>query len=276
MAATPTETAPSIAVIIPARYGSTRFPGKPLATVAGLPMIQRVWAIARAADHVGRAVVATDDARIADAVDTFGGDVVMTPETCRNGTERVQAAVTAMDDPPDIALNLQGDAVLTPPWVIGALAGAFADPAVAMATPAVALDSAQLAALIAHKRDNPASGTTVTFDQAGDALYFSKSVIPFQRKAGVAVHRHIGIYGYRRDTLARLTALPEGRLENTEGLEQLRALENRIAIRVVPVDYRGRSHWSVDSPDDLAQAERLIEAEGELLTAYDGTGRSRP
>jgi len=261
------------AVIIPARWGSTRLPGKPLAAVAGVPMVQRLWAIARAAEAVSDVLVATDDGRIADAVAAFGGTAVMTPVECRNGTERAHAAVSSMDNPPEVVINLQGDAVLTPPWIIGAVAGAFDDDAVAMATPAVALDDSQLAALTAHKRDHPASGTTVTFDTAGDALYFSKSIIPFRRKPGAPVYRHIGIYGYRRDTLARLIALPEGTLERTEGLEQLRALENGIRIRVVPVDYRGRTHWSVDSPADLTKAEHLIKAEGELLTAYDGRGR---
>lgn len=261
------------AVIIPARYGSSRFPGKPLAPVAGVPMVQRVWAIARAAAGVGRAVVATDDPRIRDAVQAFGGEAVMTPPECRNGTERAQAAVLNLADAPDVIINLQGDAVLTPPWVIAAVAGAFDKaPDVAMATPAVALDDDQLAALLAHKKDHPASGTTVTFDAKGDALYFSKAVIPFRRQAGAPVYRHVGIYGYRRDTLARLTALPEGVLERTEGLEQLRALENGIKIRVVSVDYRGRTHWSIDSPADLKAAEDLIAREGELLSAYDGSG----
>ena len=260
------------AVIIPARWGSTRLPGKPLAAVAGVPMVQRIWAIARAAEGVTEVLVATADQRIADAVVTFGGTAVMTPAECRNGTERAHAAVSAMDDPPDVVINLQGDAVLTPPWIIGAVAAAFRDDAVDMATPAVALDDGQLAALVAHKKDHPASGTTVTFDAAGDALYFSKAVIPFRRKPEASVYRHIGIYGYRRDTLARLVALPEGVLERTEGLEQLRALENGIKIRVVPVEYRGRTHWSVDSPADIVEAERLIAAEGELLTAYDGSG----
>ncbi|MEK9671793.1 MAG: 3-deoxy-manno-octulosonate cytidylyltransferase [Rhodospirillaceae bacterium] len=264
-----------IAVIIPARYGSTRFPGKPLAPVAGVPMIQRIWAVARAADGVDRVAVATDDARIADAVRSFGGEAVMTPEDCRNGTERVCAAARDMDPRPEIVINLQGDAVLTPPWVIGALAGAFDDPAVVMATPAVALTDDQVDALHRHKQDHPASGTTVVRDNQNDALYFSKAVIPFRRHPGAPVFRHIGIYGYRRDCLERLATLPEGALEKIEGLEQLRALENKIPIRVVEVDYRGRSHWSVDSPGDLAEAENLIKAEGELLSVYDGNGSAQ-
>ncbi|PIW26311.1 MAG: 3-deoxy-manno-octulosonate cytidylyltransferase [Rhodospirillales bacterium CG15_BIG_FIL_POST_REV_8_21_14_020_66_15] len=263
-------------VVIPARWGSTRFPGKPLASVAGVPMVQRVWALARAAEGVDGVYIATDDQRIADAARDFDAYVVMTPEDCRNGTERAHAAAAQMAETPDIVINLQGDAVLTPPWVIGAVAGAFADPAVRIATPAMALDDAQLAALEAHKTDNPASGTTVVLDCNFNALYFSKAIIPFRRRPGAPVYRHVGIYGYRRETLAGLVKLPEGVLERTEGLEQLRALENGIPIRVIPVDYRGRTHWSVDSPDDLTAAEDLIAREGELLTAYDGTGTVRP
>ncbi len=262
-------------VVIPARWGSTRFPGKPLAPVAGVPMVQRVWALALAAEGVDSVCIATDDDRIAEAAEAFGAEAVMTPAECRNGTERAHAAAAAMATPPDVIINLQGDAVLTPPWVVGAVAQAFADPDVKIATPAVALDDGQLAALEEHKKTSPASGTTVVLDTKFNALYFSKAVIPFRRRAEAPVYRHIGIYGYRRDTLADLVALPEGVLERTEGLEQLRALENGIPIRVVPVDYRGRTHWSVDSPADQAAAEKLILSEGELLTAYDGTGSAR-
>ena len=262
-------------VVIPARWGSTRFPGKPLAPVAGVSMAQRVWALARAAKDVDSVCIATDDARIAEAAAAFGAEAVMTPAECRNGTERAHAAAQAMDSPPDVIVNLQGDAVLTPPWVIAAVANAFADPEVRIATPAVALSDGQLAALEAHKKDSPASGTTVVLDNRSNALYFSKAIIPFRRTDAAPVHRHVGIYGYRRETLAGLVDLPEGTLEKTEGLEQLRALENGIPIRVVPVDYAGRTHWSVDSPADLAAAEDLIAREGELLTAYDGTGAVR-
>lgn len=263
-------------VVIPARWGSTRFPGKPLAPVAGVAMVQRIWALARAAAGVDSVCIATDDARIAEAATDFGAEAVMTPEDCRNGTERAHAAALGMTEAPDVIVNLQGDAVLTPPWVVAAVAGAFADPDVRIATPAVALSDTQLAALEAHKKDSPASGTTVVLDRQSNALYFSKAVIPFRRTTAAPIYRHVGIYGYRRETLAALVDLPESLLEKTEGLEQLRALENGIPIRVVPVDYGGRTHWSIDSPADLAAAEDLIACEGELLTAYDGTGTVRP
>jgi len=263
-----------VIVVIPARFASSRFPGKPLAPVAGVAMLQRVWAIAKAADGVTQAIVATDDARIADAVRAFGGEVVMTPESCRNGTERTHAAVEALDLDADAIVNLQGDAVLTPPWAIGALAHAMAaDASVKIATLATKMGPAAYAALKRQKADGQAGGTTVTFDRFGDALYFSKSLIPFVKKpdGDLPLYRHIGIYAYRRKTLAQYVGFEMGPFEKAEELEQLRALENGVRMRVVQCDYRGRTHWSIDSPGDLVQAEAIIAAEGELLQRYDGT-----
>ncbi|MEO0392341.1 MAG: 3-deoxy-manno-octulosonate cytidylyltransferase [Pseudomonadota bacterium] len=257
-----------VAVIIPARYGSSRFPGKPLAPIAGMPMLERVWRLADAVDGVDQVVVATDDQRIADLVDGFGGVAMMTPDTCRNGTERSLAAVDMMAEKPDVVLNLQGDAVLTPPWILGALVQAMrADANLPMATPAVRMTATQVADLVQSKADGQVGGTTVTFDHTGKALYFSKRVIPFIRgdHDQPPVYRHIGLYAYRRETLTRLCALPMGPLEAVEQLEQLRALEHGIPIQVVEVDYRGRTHWSVDAPEDVAMVEKLIAAEGELV-----------
>jgi len=263
-------------LVIPARYASSRFPGKPLAEIAGVSMLQRVWAIGRAVPGVDEVLIATDDARISEAVEAFGGRAVMTPEACRNGTERAAAVLETLAAKPEIVINLQGDAVLTPPWVIAPVVEEFhRDASVEMATPAVALDAEQEADLRAHKEKTPASGTTVVLNHNRDALYFSKSILPFKRKPDptLPIYRHIGLYGYRAETLERLIELPETPLERVEGLEQLRALYHGIAIRVAPVDYHGRTHWSVDSPDDLAAAEQLIAREGELLPTYDGTYR---
>lgn len=266
-------------VVIPARYGSTRYPGKPLVEIGGVPMIQRVWALAKAASGVSDVVVATDDQRIVNAVEGFGGRALMTPETCRNGTERAHAALGQMceEGAPDplCVINLQGDAVLTPPWIIGALAVVMAHMRhVQISTPAMRMNAVQVSHLQAQKAAGEVGGTTVTFNTSGDALYFSKQIIPFLRAQTdpLPVFRHIGLYAYRREVLDRLIRLPMGTLEKTEGLEQLRALENGIPIRVVEVDYRGRSHWSVDSPEDVRRAEHIIAQEGELLTAYDGSG----
>lgn len=260
---------PDIAIIIPARYGSSRFPGKPLAPISGISMLERVYRIAAATEGAPRVLVATDDARIVELVQGFGGEAVMTPETCRNGTERVLAAAEQLDNPPAIVMNLQGDAVLTPPWILSALAKTMGDRnnPVPMATPAVRLSGQQYRDLLASKADGQVGGTTVTFDRDHRALYFSKRVIPFIR--GESEHppvwRHIGLYAYRLEVLRQLCRLEPGPLEQVEQLEQLRALENGIAIQVVEVDYRGRTHWSVDAPEDIARVERLIAEQGELV-----------
>jgi 3-deoxy-manno-octulosonate cytidylyltransferase (CMP-KDO synthetase) len=262
----------NIVAVIPARYGSTRFPGKPLALVKGVTMLQRVWACAMAADGVDKVVIATDDDRIMEAAKAFGGEAVMTAIDIPNGTTRALVAAEHLN--PTHIVNVQGDAVLTPPWIIGAVADAMrVDPDVAIATPAVRLTQDAYEQFMEQKQISPASGTTVTFDLKGDALYFSKNVIPYLRKndGNPPVYRHIGMYGYRLDALQRYVSLPESPLEKVEQLEQLRALENGMPIRVVQTDYKGRTHWSIDAPSDLTAAEKLIEIEGELLPTYDGS-----
>lgn len=258
----------SVLAVIPARYGSTRFPGKPLTRIAGRQMIERVWRHTSAAEGVDQVVVATDDARIADAVTGFGGKAVMTPDTCRNGTERALAALDALGSQADIIINVQGDAVLTPPWVIGAVPVVMrADASIEMATPAVRMPPETEARFRAAKAAGEVGGTTVVFDKNMKAMYFSKAVIPFQRnpEAGTPTWQHIGLYGYRAATLRRLVAMEPSPLEQAESLEQLRALENGISIRIVEVDYRGRSAWSVDAPSDVAEVETIIANEGELV-----------
>jgi len=258
----------SLLAVIPARYGSTRFPGKPLVEISGRPMIERVWRLTMAAPGVDRTVVATDDTRIHEAVTAFGGEAVMTSDDCRNGTERALDAAERLGGEFDIVVNVQGDAVLTPPWVIGAVAEAMRDdPALAMATPAVRMSKDTEDKFRATKAKGDVGGTTVVFDKAMNALYFSKSVLPFQRhpEAGTPVWQHIGLYGYRMETLRQIVALEPSPLERAESLEQLRALENGIPIRVVETDYRGRSAWSVDAPDDAKMVESIIAREGELV-----------
>lgn len=263
-------------IVIPSRYGSTRFPGKPLTPVAGRSLLERVWRIARAVRGVEQVVVATDDTRIADHAHSFGGEAVMTPEACRNGTERAEAAVRALAFEPDAVINLQGDAVLTPPWVVQAVVDALAADTerrgttptrrADLVTPAAVLDEPAIARLAAAKAAGEVGGTTVTVDLEGFALYFSKAIIPFRRDPTRApVRKHIGLYGFRRDALARLVSLPPTPLELAEGLEQLRALEHGLSIRVVPVDLRGRSTLAIDAPPDVARVELAIAREGELV-----------
>jgi 3-deoxy-manno-octulosonate cytidylyltransferase (CMP-KDO synthetase) len=262
------------AIIIPARFGSTRFPGKPLCLVAGRSMIERVWRIASSVPQASRVIVATENERILDHARSFGAEAIMTSPDCSNGTERVHDAVKRGAVAEDIVLNLQGDAVLTPPWILEAMIDEMIiDAGPDIVTPAVRLEAPALAEFIEHKNAAPASGTTVVFDLKRNALYFSKTVIPHIRKPGHAhVHRHIGLYGYRRAALARYVRLSPSPLEQTEGLEQLRALEYGLTIRVTLVDYKGRTHWSIDAPEDVAVAEAIIAREGELLEVGSSTG----
>lgn len=258
----------SAAIIIPSRYGSTRLPGKPLHLIAGRSMVERVWSLACAVPNAARVIVATDDERIADHVRAFGGEAVLTPPECENGTERTLAAVGTLADPPEIVVNLQGDAVLTPPWIMEALIAEMeADPAVALATPAVRMTRQAYEKLREAKANGEVGGTTVVFDRQRNALYFSKAIIPYVRNPidPLPVFRHIGLYAYRFDALRRYVALGPSPLERIEGLEQLRALENGIPVRIVEVDYRGRTHWAVDSAEDLLRVEEIIGNEGELV-----------
>lgn len=258
----------SVAIVIPARYGSTRLPGKPMLEICGLSMLERVWRIAKATHGCARIVISTEDPRIEDHARSFGAEAVLTPESCRNGTERTHATLEAATIAEDAVINFQGDAVLTPPWVLQAMIDEFAGPDgdFDIVTPATVLDGAMLAELRENKKANPASGTTVVFDRKRNALYFSKLVLPFVRAPGYTqIYRHIGLYGYRREALERYVSLPPSPLEQTEGLEQLRALENEMTVRVVAVDYRGRTHFSVDAADDVAIVEEIIRNEGELV-----------
>lgn len=257
-------------IVIPARYGSSRFPGKPLAPIMGRSLLERVWRIGKAVEGVSRVVVATDDARIVEHVISFGGEAVMTSETCTNGSERAYEAVQNLGSKADVIVNLQGDAVLMPPWVIGALVKAMkGDPSVRIATPAVRLNGEQYKSMSAMKGAGIVSGTTVTFAKNGDALYFSKGIIPFVRTAPasgeIPIFQHIGVYAYRADALKTYIDLPHGMFEEVEQLEQLRALENGMPIRVVQVSLHGRTMWSVDNPQDVARVEEIIRGEGELV-----------
>jgi 3-deoxy-manno-octulosonate cytidylyltransferase (CMP-KDO synthetase) len=255
-------------VIIPARYGSTRFPGKPLAIVAGKPMIQRVWQSCVAAVGTQSVYVATDDSRIMQAVARFGGKSVLTGEA-RNGTERVAAVLDKIGGAVDLVINVQGDAPLTPPWFIENLISAMsANPIFQYGTVAVRLSQLQYEEVLAAKKTTPFSGAFVTFDKNHRALYFSKQIIPAIRSSNsseLPVFKHIGMYAYTPRGLSEYLAFEETVLERTEGLEQLRILEHGRDMFVQPVDFRGRSSWSIDSPEDLAFVERIIAREGELL-----------
>ncbi len=253
-------------IFIPARYPSVRFPGKPLAMLKGATgvsrsLIQRSWEAASAVPDVTVHVL-TDDDRIADAARDFGASVLMTSDAPRNGTERCAEALSQLETPADIIINLQGDAPLTPPHYVEALIAEMArDPDVQMATPVLRTDPEHLTALQADRKAGRVGATTAVFRPDGDALYFSKEVLPFA-DAGPTVFHHVGCYAYRPAALARYAALPPGTLEQIEGLEQLRFLENGIPVRCVEVEARGRAFWELNNPSDIPLIEDIMAREG--------------
>jgi 3-deoxy-manno-octulosonate cytidylyltransferase (CMP-KDO synthetase) len=265
-------------IIIPARYRSTRLPGKPLALIAGKTMLQRVVEIARAAAQAKpgtEVVVATDDDRISRHCDDLGVKWAMTDPSCPTGTDRAAQAVDRLASDADLVINLQGDAPLVPPDFVTAMIDAYERQPCDLVTPVTQLTWAQLDKLRENKKTTPFSGTTAVFDkETGKAHWFSKTILPAMRKEDKLraegpvspVYRHIGLYGYARSMLKTFVSMPESPYENMEGLEQLRVLENGYTIRCVPVDYRGRASMSgVDSPEDIVRAEELIAKHGELL-----------
>lgn len=263
----------SILVVIPARYASTRYPGKPLVALTGASgssktLIQRSWEAACAVTGDLRVVVATDDARIRDAAEDFGAEVVMTSSDCQNGTERCAEAHAALGGGYDIVVNLQGDAPLTPPWFLEALiAGIEADPAADLATPVLRCEGAMLEALKDDRRHGRVGGTTAVFGAGNQGLYFSKEVIPYTGRAyapeePTPVFHHVGVYAYRPATLADYPRWPVGPLETLEGLEQLRFLENGRRVLCVEVEARGRQFWELNNPSDVPRLESMMSEMG--------------
>ena len=258
------------AIIIPARYGSTRFPGKPLKDLEGRTLLQRTVDAARAADPE-RIIVATDHAEIlAHAREHCGVEAVMTPESCATGTDRVYEAWKMMESRPDIVLNLQGDNPFVPPHVLRAVLDRLqGDRSVLVATPAQRLTHDEYKSFSAMKSEGPSpfSGTTVTVDRDGRAFWFSKNIIPAVRGASgdtapdaapSPVRRHIGLYGYRAAALEQFFSLPRGFYEECEKLEQLRFLENGIPVHVVDVERVGGVYSGIDTPEDLERARQWL------------------
>jgi 3-deoxy-manno-octulosonate cytidylyltransferase (CMP-KDO synthetase) len=234
-----------IVAAIPARYGSTRLPAKPLAEIAGRPLIAHVYERVASVAGLARVVVLTDDERIGRVVESFGGEWQLTPGDCASGTDRI--AWAAREWAADAVVNVQGDWILEPGAVATLVHHLAAHPEDEMATLAIAAEPAEM--------DNPAA-VKVVCDLAGYALYFSRAGIPFARDAGGPTPlKHWGIYGYRRDTLLRLAALPRSPLEIAESLEQLRALEHGIRIRVLPISGEA---LGIDTPLDLETAREKL------------------
>lgn len=260
---------PHAAGIIPARYASTRFPGKPLASLQGKPLIQHVWERVARARRLSRAVVATDDDRIREAVESFGGEAVMTSPDHSTGTDRVQEAVRKIEADGgrvEIVLNVQGDEPMLDPGDLDAMIGALEeDPDLEYVTLAEPFpDAAEVL--------DP-NTCKVVLDRDGNALYFSRSPVPFVRSNGPkgireiaralaerdnptqGLLRHIGIYGFTRKSLDAFSRLPHGRLEAMEGLEQLRILEAGLKMRVV---VSSRVTMDVDTPEDLEKVNAIL------------------
>lgn len=237
-----------VAVIIPARFGAQRFPGKPLADLAGKPLIAHVVERARRARGVSVVAVATDDERIARAAAAAGAEAILTGPAA-TGTDRVAQAARRLSPRPELVVNLQGDEPLIEPEAIEALLGAMVD-GVEMATLARPLSADELVL--------PQVVKLVT-DLRGDALYFSRAPIPHRRAGGQspAARAHVGMYAFTAACLERFAALSPGRLEVEESLEQLRALEHGIKIRVADTAYRG---FGIDTPEDLERARALLVA----------------
>jgi 3-deoxy-manno-octulosonate cytidylyltransferase (CMP-KDO synthetase) len=267
-----TRDAPPYAVIIPARYESTRFPGKPLAELCGATglaktLIHRSWEAAASACGADRVWVATDDARIAETVRQFGGQVVMTSDRCRNGTERCAEAASEILDCPDIIVNFQGDAPLTPASLVEQLVESLADdPASAMATPALRCSLSTYEHLLADSTAGRVGGTTVVFNVRNEALYFSKRILPYVPMGTASpsdhVHLHLGLYAYRRSHLLDYAAATPSDLELLEGLEQLRFLDHGQVVKVLPVDPVGWDCIELNNPSDVAPIEAILRQRG--------------
>lgn len=241
-------------IAIPARYGSTRLPGKPLLPLAGRPMLEHVWLRARESG-ASEVVVATDDDRIAEAATAFGAEVCMTRSDHASGTDRLAEVAEQRNWPDDaIVVNLQGDEPLTPPGALASVAQDLADwPEASIATLATRIERAETIA-------DP-NVVKVVVDESGFALYFSRAPIPFRRAGSAAdtappTRRHIGIYAYRGDFLRRYGRLDPSPLERTEQLEQLRAMANGYRIHVTDTDWSPAG--GVDVAEDLARVEAAL------------------
>lgn len=211
-----------------------------------------------------KVVVATDDPRIKDHAESFGAEVVMTSETCKNGTERCAEAFDVLGGTFDVVVNLQGDAPLTPAWFIEDLvAGLLANPVAEVATPVLKTEGRALRGFLEDRKAGRVGGTTAVFGANHNALYFSKEVIPYTGKdyaddADTPVFHHVGVYAYRPSALGAYPRWPIGPLEQLEGLEQLRFLEQGAHVLCVEVAARGRQFWELNNPEDVARIETML------------------
>jgi len=262
----------NVVILIPARYGSSRYPGKPLAPLKGAggvskPLIQRSVEAARRVAGVSGVFVTTDDERIADACRSARVGVIMTSSDCRNGTERCAEALPQLDGP-DLVINFQGDALLTPPAFVEALIGRMErDPETQVASPAVRLSSDEVRALQAEEESGRVGGTSVVIDGRGRALYFSKRLIPYLPAGALddglsPVRLHLGVYAYRPVALEFYATTAPSELELLEGLEQLRFLDAGVPIAIVDVEPPPYALRELNNPEDVAPIEQALAEAG--------------
>ena len=256
-------------IIIPARYGSTRYPGKPLVELrtreGKKSLIQLSWEAANKVSGVTEIYVATDDKRIEDHAVSFGAKVIRTSLKCKNGTERCAEAVNNAQLDAEIIINFQGDAPLTPSWFVENIITALkADKSIDMATPVLRLDKKSYNLFFDDRKSDRVGGTTVVFDKQMFALYFSKELIPFFEisKIGsdeqIPCYHHVGVYAYRKNILKDYLRWPESNLEKLEGLEQLRFLFENKRVKCVEVNSKGRVFWELNNPQDVQLIEKVL------------------
>jgi 3-deoxy-manno-octulosonate cytidylyltransferase (CMP-KDO synthetase) len=259
-----------LAIIIPARFGSTRFPGKPLAMINGKAMINHVYDLAMEAATMVKdtqVIIATDDDRIEAHCKNQGQNYLRTSESCKTGSDRVLEAAVKLSEEPDVVINLQGDAPLMPLCALQTIICRFAqEPDLEVVTPVKQLSWNELSKLKRKKKLTPFSGTTVAIGKNGEAKWFSKLILPAIRKEDdlmqeselSPVYQHLGLYGYRLDILKKFVNWPEGKYEALEGLEQLRFLENNVPVHCVELPQDAVIHSGIDSPEDIDSAEAAL------------------
>lgn len=264
-------------IVIPARYNSTRFPGKPLAMICGKTMLERTYEVAKKAS-IGfdcDVIVSTESDKILNFCKEKSINCTITSDNCKTGTDRVRETVKKLNYKPKFILNLQGDAPLTPPWFLKKMIEVYEQKLdIDMVTPGYRMKWIELDKMREEKKTTPFTGTTIIVNQKNnDAVWFSKNIVPAIRKEKEyrekneysPIVRHVGLYGYNYDMLMKIRTIEESYYEKLEGLEQLRVLENGYKVKVAMVDYMGRpSSSGVDTPEDVGRAEEIIKKYGEF------------
>lgn len=254
-------------IIIPARFASSRYPGKPLVQLRDRSgqdktLIQRSWEAALTVRGASAVYVATDHEGIAETASAFGAQVLMTPVSARNGTERCAYALDHLTKEPDIVINFQGDALLTPPWFVESLIDAMLSaPGIEVATPVLRCDQETYENLLDDRCNGRVGATTAVFDRNGRALYFSKEVLPHISvpvSGPLPVFHHVGVYAFRPPALRAYLQMEAGTMELVEGLEQLRFMEHGVPVHCVEVEGRGRVFWELNNPVDVARIEAML------------------